>query len=348
MEQDSSLLDQVTIVLTTSPVRTHPSTRLIEETFLSFALTPELSACKKIIVADGVKIKDQSKFRSGMVTTEADAAYRHYLHRLSHLIRTPGSSLHGAALISLQERHGFAHALRRGLMRVTTPYILVAQHDRSFRRTVPMQDVIESMSRDDAINYVGFPTSSTVDYIRLIRDKYAMKISPIPSSVNPDISFVPLVQWYDSMHIAKTEFYKSRIFGMQRFVNLPPGGFIEDTLGQAMLATIKQEGMMAHAQYGMFICSDGNGVAVSHIDGHDSRAATSECRKFEHTGGHTGEEDWQVIEHGHGDLYWVEWDKASNDGELPYEVLSGYNDEIVIITTTGADTAGAHDIDVGR
>lgn len=332
MEEGSrsqKLSDIVTIVLTTSPVRTHPSTRLIEETFLSFTLTPDLAECNKIIIADGVKIKQHSKFRSGMVTAEADAAYRHYLHRLSHLIRSPSSSMYGATLISLQERHGFAHALRRGLMKVTTPYVLVAQHDRSFRRSVPIHDIVESMHHDNNISYVGFPTHSTVDYVRFIRDKYAIKISPVPSLTNADISFVPLVQWYDSMHVAKTEFYKSRIFGKQRFVNLPPGGFIEDTLGQAMLATIKQEGMISHSQYGMFVCNDGNGVAVSHIDGHDSRAATSECKKYEHVSGHTAEDIWQAIEHGQGELYWIDLDANLNGGSLPYEVLLGFNDDVI-------------------
>ena len=116
---------------TTTPYRTHPSTRLIEEVLESIhrlaGVGPDV---KKVIVADGVKVRESSKFRAGVVTAEDDAGYRHYLERVHHLTRTPGSSLHGAELIALDERHGFAHALRRGLMRVSTPFVLVAQHDR--------------------------------------------------------------------------------------------------------------------------------------------------------------------------------------------------------------------------
>ena len=318
----------ITIVLTTSPIRTHPSTRLIEETFVSFTLCPELVACPKIIIADGVKIKDQPKYRSGIVSNEAHAAYRHYLYRLAHLTESPESPLFGARLINLQERHGFAHALRRGLVRVTTPYLLVAQHDRSFRRQAPVTEVLKSMEGDMTINYVGFPTSSTIDYVRYIRDKYAIRLTPVPSIAQSHLEFIPLVQWYDSMHVAKTDFYLSRVFGKDRFVNLPPGGFIEDTLGQAMLAAVRSEGVDALEQYGVFVCNDQGGVAVGHIDGHDSRTAFCDCRKFDYAHRHTSEEEWQAIEQGMAMQWWLDRDAAMRGGELPYEVLVGFNDDI--------------------
>jgi hypothetical protein len=87
--------------------RTHPSTRLIEEVLESIhQLAGVGPGIKKIIVADGVKVRDNSKFRAGVVTAEDDAAYRHYLSRVHHLTNMPGSSLFGAELIALDERHG--------------------------------------------------------------------------------------------------------------------------------------------------------------------------------------------------------------------------------------------------
>ena len=49
---------------------THPSTRLLEEVFASIAHFSGAGSCPKIIVADGVKIRDgdalgDCKFRSG-------------------------------------------------------------------------------------------------------------------------------------------------------------------------------------------------------------------------------------------------------------------------------------------
>ena len=136
---------RLTIVLTTSPIKTHPSTRLIEEVFESAAVLAGLGGCRKIIVADGVKVREHDKFRSGICTPDAMANYGHYLSRLDALTKTEGSPLCGAELLALDERHGFAHALRRGLMRVATPFVLVAQHDRSFVRPVEVSHVLDVM-----------------------------------------------------------------------------------------------------------------------------------------------------------------------------------------------------------
>ena len=77
----------------------------------------------------------------------------------------PAPLHHGAELIHLDERHGFAHALRRGLMHVRTPHVLVAQHDRSFVRNVSLAPVLDAMEASDGlVQYVGFPTSSTIDH----------------------------------------------------------------------------------------------------------------------------------------------------------------------------------------
>jgi hypothetical protein len=97
---------------------THPSTRVLEEVFASIARFAGAGACAKVIVADGVKTREgddaQSKFRSGIVTRDAEKKYRHYLRRVKRLTLTPSSVLHGAQLLILDQRHGFAHALRRG------------------------------------------------------------------------------------------------------------------------------------------------------------------------------------------------------------------------------------------
>ena len=148
--------DRLTIVLTTSPIKTHPSTRLIEEVFESIAVLAGLGDCRKI-VADGVKVRERDKFRSGICTPEAMSNYRHYLSRLEALTKTEGSPLRGAELLALDERHGFAHALRRGLMRVATPFVLVAQHDRSFVavEVSHVLDVMETANERHRLHHLG-------------------------------------------------------------------------------------------------------------------------------------------------------------------------------------------------
>ena len=365
------------------PRRTHPSTRLIEEVFASIAALGGCGACRKIIVADGVKVREENKFRSGVVTADAEAAYRRYLHRVRALTRNPESCLHGADLMALDERHGFAHALRRGLMRVETPFVLVAQHDRSFVRPTDVREVVLAMRARNAeavemearlaangtdgtssvgiepttsgsggatsptsrrVNYVGFPTSTTITHAHHMRSKHALELDPYKVAIpvpppdasdpgsNPtgdvhvgknhprEIRLCPLVQFYDSMHVASTRWYLSRVFGVRRYCNMPRGGFIEDTLGQHMLAAVRgPEGLAAHAEFGVFLYEDDTGeTKCGHIDGHDPMTVAAECRKFGFARSHTAEETWAEIEGDKGVAAWEE--------EEPVEIVTGFLD----------------------
>ena len=356
--------DRLTIVLTTSPIKTHPSTRLIEEVFESIAVLAGLGDCRKIIVADGVKVREHDKFRSGICTPEAMSNYRHYLSRLEALTKTEGSPLRGAELLVLDERHGFAHALRRGLMRVATPFVLVAQHDRSFVRPVEVSHVLDVMETANEhtvctdsgrVNYVGFPTTTTLSHRSYVASKYGLAVEPVTRDV-PDpkvdgskpgrsgtndqlrtnderpstLKLLPLVQFYDSMHVASTRWYLSRVFGRSRYVNLPRGGFIEDTLGQHMLRTVREECVgprasdadavaRAHAAFGTFVYQDDSmETKCGHIDGHDVLTAKGSCRKYGFGYSHTSEERWREIEGGAGHAHW---------GEGTYETVTGYRDD---------------------
>jgi len=261
---------------------------VLEEVFASIARFAGAGACAKVIVADGVKMREGEdatcKFRSGIVTRDAERKYRHYLRRVKRLTLTPGSVLHGARLMVLEQRHGFAHALRRGICRaVRTPFVLVAQHDRSFVRAADLAAVVDAMAAANALaplsrktpsadepskirlNYVGFPTSTTATHARHVLSKYALTIVPFeaPTSGPGDddatttttipkkktsVALLPLLQFYDSMHVASTRWYLSRVFGRERYCTLPKGGFIEDTLGQLMLRAARSAARVAKAE----------------------------------------------------------------------------------------------------
>jgi hypothetical protein len=68
-EDDADISSRVTVVLTTSPCCINPSTRLIEEVIASISFAG-LEKCRKLIVCDGVKVREENKFRSGKVTGE--------------------------------------------------------------------------------------------------------------------------------------------------------------------------------------------------------------------------------------------------------------------------------------
>ena len=188
------------------------------------------------------------------------------------------------------------------------------QHDRSVRpvEVSHVLDVMETANEHTVctdsgrVNYVGFPTTTTLSHRSYVASKYGLAVEPVTRDV-PDpkvdgskpgrsgtddhlrtnderpstLKLLPLVQFYDSMHVASTRWYLSRVFGRSRYVNLPRGGFIEDT-GQHMLRTIREECAGPKA-------SDANAVARAHAafgtfaqdDSRRPSAATLTGRRFD-------------------------------------------------------------------
>ena len=60
--------------------------------------------------------------------------------------------------MELEERQGYGFALRHALYHeVATPFVCVIQHDRTFMRSTPMNEVVRAMinKRNGDIKYVG-------------------------------------------------------------------------------------------------------------------------------------------------------------------------------------------------
>ena len=255
------LEDKVTVVLCTSPVKSNPSTKLIQETYGSMChYAPCLKACRLIICCDGYKTRERPKYRSGQVTQEGGEAYEEFLTRLKKLKL--------GEIARCQERQGFGFALRNALTRVRTPYVIVVQHDRNFVREAPIVDIVKCLEKNDAwLKYVLLPTTTVLNYPRYVQSKYQLRIAPQPTDFG--FALTPLLQWYDSTHICSMRHYREFVY---RGGLVARGGFVEDKLGQYQLKRIKERGLSAHAEFAQFVLDDGiEKPMVSHLDGHDSR-----------------------------------------------------------------------------
>ena len=255
------LEDKVTVVLCTSPVKSNPSTKLIQETYGSMChYAPCLKACRMIICCDGYKTRERPKYRSGQVTEEGGKAYEEFLQRLK--------KLNLGEIARCSERQGFGFALRNALTRVRTPYVIVVQHDRNFVREAPIVDIVKCLEKNDAwLKYVLLPTTTVLNYPRYVQSKYQLRIAPQPTEFG--FSLTPLLQWYDSTHVCSMRHYREFVY---RGGLVARGGFVEDKLGQYQLKRIKERGLSAHAEFAQFVLDDGiEKPMVSHLDGHDSR-----------------------------------------------------------------------------
>jgi hypothetical protein len=321
-EPRSSLVDQLTVVINTSPATAHPTTRLIEEVVASFALVPGLSECRLIVVADGFKLRARYALKQGAVTEELSVAYSRYLRRLAALTRMRDSPLAGAELLILDKHHGCAHGLRRALSRVKTPFVLPIQHDRPFMNTFNLFGVLLAMQTlCDTVHYVGLPTALSLWHeMRVCSRGLSQSFFRERTCEMASVRFLPLAAFLDSSHIARVSWYMERVFGPTRHARLPRGCFLEDTLGQEQLRELRELGSSTHSWYGTYLLHSGldQQALVSHLDGHDSRAGRSDWSKWCFSASHTTDEQWAVREMACApDMDWV----------LFAERLFGYADE---------------------
>mmetsp|Transcript_21293 Transcript_21293/g.44344 ORF Transcript_21293/g.44344 Transcript_21293/m.44344 type:complete len:395 (-) Transcript_21293:18-1202(-) len=184
-----SLASQLTIIITTSPIRSNPSLSLLEsiiETF-HYAGGSDFLSCPRIIVCDGYKKKgvnggnnkyanEKSQMRSGIVDDDQEANYNQYKSRLKERCDTdhsdPSLLFFNTEILELPTRHGYGFALKAALQRVTTKYVIVIQHDRNFMRPTPIKEVIAAMDQDPAVKYVGILMRSNLMYMEHFVAKY--------------------------------------------------------------------------------------------------------------------------------------------------------------------------------
>jgi len=149
---------------------------------------------------------------------------------------------------------GFALGVKAALGQVTTRYVFVQQHDWALCSPLPLLDMIAAMESytqqygDVPINYVGLNNKRSMNYssrvvandglLRQLESTILNLHKNEPqSSTHPILKqCTPLFHWLDRPHIARTSTYLEHVFGQGLF---SPGDFIEDVLGNFMLAKIR-------------------------------------------------------------------------------------------------------------
>lgn len=176
----------LTIVVTTSPTPSNPSTELLETAMATFLHGGEEFAyeCPKVIMCDGVREGEsvsrkhattKQAMRSGIVTSDQKDKYTKYKANIRRLAESaePRSIFANSTVVELEERHGFGFSLRHAIRHhVTTPYVCVVQHDRTFLRNTPVLETVKTMWNHAHIKYVGFNMKSNLTYRDIFQTKY--------------------------------------------------------------------------------------------------------------------------------------------------------------------------------
>ena len=182
------LEDLLTILLTTSPIRSTPSTEMTEKTMETFVEAGDTFAhrCRKVIVCDGYRLHTgdartktyatvKQAMRNGIVDDEQAEKYRQYKEKLKELCRsaTPDSPFANTRVEELDTREGYGFALRHALRKcVDTHFVCVIQHDRTFMRPTPIVETVRAMWYHRNIKYIGMNMRSNLRYRDTFLSKY--------------------------------------------------------------------------------------------------------------------------------------------------------------------------------
>ena len=168
----------LTVIITTSPIQSHPSSKLLEDVLDSFAHIPGLDCCRKLLVCDGYKViretagrggngtNNQSK--KGLVSAEVGRRYDEYVEAMTQRAEAgeyPFDCYSAAAgttsVIRLKKHMGFAYAVKEALTHISTAYVMVVQHDFAFLRPFDLQRVLSAMvAQPDVLKCGQHPTQS--------------------------------------------------------------------------------------------------------------------------------------------------------------------------------------------
>lgn len=275
--------EHLSIIITTSPIRSQPDTQVIDDSINSILAQKSLDNIHIYIICDGAKITEQNKYKSGIITQDRMDNYVEYKKRL-HL---KYNNKQKYTIIQREYRHGFAENIKYVMEEYAkTDHVMIYQHDHVIEKQIDFYAVMEMMRKyKDNINYVTFMHKSYRTIIpRIISvvevKKFIVKLIGKQEGYNVclqmkdfendiveyfrgkfGLPLVPLNFWYDKVHIASRRFYLDVIFNEEghfdpnRGKNMKTISFPEDTFGHCMKYCIneKPEKLL---EYGAYILWD--------------------------------------------------------------------------------------------
>lgn len=137
-----------------------------------------MAKCKKIIVSDGFETcsdGQKPRVKHGRVPLEWVAPYAEFRDRLDELVSSSSASasltnanatsqFENTTHLRMPRHRGFGGCVQSALWKwVTTPYVLVLQHDRPCLRPFSAEAIVTAMEASGSVvKYVGLPTKASL------------------------------------------------------------------------------------------------------------------------------------------------------------------------------------------
>jgi len=233
----------VTVIVTTSPIPSHPATHVIDDTLASVA--HHLPDAETIIAADGVVPE--------LAARTAD--YHEALRRITHAANMAG---HRLPVIADGHIHQAA-AVVDALAYVTTPLVLMVEHDTPLvAEPIDWGGIADSI-RCGAVNHVRFSHEAAIlpEHRYLMLDSAPRRIGGVP--------LVRTVQYSQRPALTATAFMRTMLAA---WCGGPPT-YIEDRVYGVVLAAWAEHGIAGWEQFRLAVYHpDGDSIQRStHSDG---------------------------------------------------------------------------------
>jgi hypothetical protein len=232
--------EQLTVIIPTSPIPSHPSTAILDETIANIR---KYTDARVIIMFDGVH--DSLKDR------EQD--YNDYKNSV---ISNKYAGKYGECSISFYGGHAHQSGMTRKVLKeITTPLILFCEHDTSPIGDIPFQNICDLVEKSPGINYVRF------NIFHEIPKEHNYLMIHEPETVN-GVRLQRTIQWSQRPHIAKTDWYRDIL---EKYFAPQHKKMIEDVMHGVVQTYYASEG---YDKFGLTIYTpEGNQLRSYHSDG---------------------------------------------------------------------------------
>jgi len=226
---------KLTVIITASYIKSHPSTKYISDVIDSLEMI-NLPEGTRIILAHDYK---------------KDANYEKYLRNLENKY-----SDRKDIIINVRKTKGHLTGnVRDALKHVKTEFILLLQHDLPFVRNVDISRVMEDMKDAPELKHVRFNRRKTTKTaFDDINNLFGLE------KKQRNYTYTRTPGWSDQNHIARTDYYDDIVMK-----ECSDGGFMEGTLQG------KNEDENSHKKYGTYIFGGlEHEQMIEHTDGRNS------------------------------------------------------------------------------
>ncbi|MET8648428.1 hypothetical protein [Nocardia aurea] len=236
-------LPRVTVLVTCSPIPSHPSTHILEETIAS--VRERLPRAEIFLVFDGVRPEQEAR----------RADYEEFIRRALWL----ADHEWGNVLPFIHDEHLHqGECARRAVEAMTTPLLLFMEHDTPLTGEISFADIAATIEAGDA-NVVRFAHEAAIhpEHRYLMLDTDPQDVRGVP--------MMRTAQWSNRPHLASVAWY--RVLLEHHF---PPGlkDFIEDRCYGPLVNAVDRDGVMGWLGWRTWIYTpEGNIQRSFHTNG---------------------------------------------------------------------------------